>query len=277
MATDTVPVVSVVMPVLNPHPVYFREAVQSVLAQTFTDFELVIVEDPSAVSGKELIADLVDPRIRHIVNPARTSLVDQRNQGLHAARADIVALLDADDVALPARLQKQLDYLRRHPEVDVLGSQLFIIDQDGKQVGMRSYPLSHELIVQTMSSYNALAQPSVMCRKRVLLDAGGYQYRTYPVNEDYELWSRLLARGVRFANHSETLLRYRTHPLGTKSLMLHRMLRATLDVKARFWRDQMDVWAQMRFVAEHALLGLPANVVLRLFIMTQYISGERRG
>ncbi|MEO8707183.1 MAG: glycosyltransferase, partial [Kofleriaceae bacterium] len=263
-------------PVLDPHPVYFREAVESVLAQTLTDLELVIVEDPSEVRGTEMIADLRDPRIRHIVNATRTSLVDQRNQGLHAARGELVALLDADDIAVPARLQKQVEYLRRHPDVDVLGSQLFIIDHQGTQVGMRSYPLSHELIVQTMSSYNALAQPSVMARKQVLLDAGGYQYRTYPVNEDYELWSRLLARGVRFANHSETLLRYRHHPLGTKTKMLHRMLRATLDVKAQFWKDEMDVWAKLRFAAEHALLGLPANVVMRLFVLTQYISGERR-
>ncbi|MEO8702118.1 MAG: glycosyltransferase, partial [Kofleriaceae bacterium] len=142
MATESTPLVSVVMPVLDPHPVYFREAVESVLAQTLTDLELVIVEDPSAARGTEMIAELRDPRIRHIVNATRTSLVDQRNQGLHAARGELVALLDADDIAVPARLQKQVDYLRRHPDVDVLGSQLFIIDHEGTQVGMRSYPLS---------------------------------------------------------------------------------------------------------------------------------------
>jgi glycosyltransferase involved in cell wall biosynthesis len=264
------------MPVLDPHPVYFRQAVQSVLDQTFTDFELVIVEDPSKTDGKALLAGLDDPRIRHIQNPARTSLVDQRNRGLAETRADLIALLDADDIMQPERLAKQVEYLATHKDVGVLGSQLFIIDSDGAQVGLRAYPLSHDEIFAAMSRYNALAQPSVMCRKQLLVDANGYQYRTFPVNEDYELWSRLATRGVKFANHPEPLLRYRVHPLGTKAMMLHHMLRATLDVKKQFWRDHMDTRARLRFYGERALLRLPASWVLKLFIMTHYVPGDRR-
>ena len=270
------PRVSVVMPVLNPHPVYFRQAVQSVLAQTFTDFELIIVEDPSASDGKALIADIRDPRIRHIQNPARTSLVDQRNRALAETRAELIALLDADDIMQPDRLAKQLAFLEKHPEIGVLGSQLFIIDGDGAQVGLRAYPLEHDEIVRSMARYNPIAQPSVMCRKHLIVEANGYQYRTFPVNEDYELWSRLATRGVRFANHSEPLLRYRVHPMGTKAMMLHNMLRATLDVKKQFWRDHMDAHAKLRFYGERALLRLPASWVLKLFIMTHYVPGDRR-
>ncbi|MFN0249230.1 MAG: glycosyltransferase [Kofleriaceae bacterium] len=270
------PRVSVVMPVLNPHPVYFREAVQSVLDQTFTDLELVIVEDPSKVDGKTLIADLVDPRIRHIQNPARTSLVDQRNRGTAEARAELVALLDADDIMLSDRIAKQVAFLDEHPDVGVLGSQLFIIDGDGAQVGLRAYPLEHDEIFQSMARYNPIAQPSVMVRKKLLVEANGYQYRTFPVNEDYELWSRLATNGVRFANHPEPLLRYRVHPMGTKAMMLHHMLRATLDVKKQFWRDHMNAHAKLRFYGERALLRLPASWVLKLFIMTQYVPGDRR-
>lgn len=270
------PRVSVVMPVLNPHSVYFRQAVQSVLAQTFTDFELVIVEDPSKVDGKALLADIVDPRIRHIQNPARTSLVDQRNRGLAESRADLLALLDADDIMQPERLAKQIAFLEKRPDVGVLGSQLFIIDGDGAQVGLRAYPLEHDEIFQSMARYNPIAQPAVMVRKKLLVDAKGYQYRTFPVNEDYELWSRLATSGVRFANHPEPLLRYRVHPMGTKAMMLHDMLRATLDVKKQFWRDHMNAHAKLRFFGERALLRLPASWVLKLFIMTQYVPGDRR-
>ncbi len=269
------PLVSVVMPVLNPHPIYFRQAVESILAQTLTELELVIVEDPSPSSGAELLRGIDDPRLRHIRNAARTSLVDQRNQALEATRADFIAMLDADDIAEPARLQKQLDFLRAHPDVGLLGSQLTIIDENSAQIGTRGYPTEHAEIVRAMARYNSIAQPSVMCRRHVVFDAGCYQYRAFPVNEDYELWSRLAARGVRFANHPEALIRYRVHQSGTKAMMLKRMLRATIDVKNKFWRDQMDAGAKVRLWGEHVLLGLPPSWVLKLFVMTQYAREKR--
>jgi glycosyltransferase involved in cell wall biosynthesis len=262
------PSVSVLMPVLNPHPVYFREAVASILAQQLADIELVIVEDPGESSAAELLP--ADSRVRHIRNPARTSLVDQRNRALAEASADVVAMLDADDIAEPERMASQLEFLREHPDVGLVGSALTIIGPDGKRLGTRGYPTQHDEIVAAMSRYNAIAQPSVMARKQLLLDAGGYTYRRFPVNEDYELWSRLVKRGVRLANHPQRLVRYRVHPHGTKAAMLKRMLRATIDVKKEHWRDRMDMRARLRFWAEHALLGLPPSVVLRLFMMTQY-------
>ena len=271
-----VPLVSVVMPVLNPHPTYFRQAVDSILAQTLSDLELVIVEDPSESSGAELLSGTSDRRLRHIRNKQRTSLVDQRNQALEASRADFIAMLDADDIAEPTRLAKQLEFLRTHPDVGVLGSQLTIIDEDGAQIGTRSYPTEHDAIVRAMARYNSIAQPSVMARRHVLFDAGCYQYRDFPVNEDYELWSRLAARGVRLANHPEALIRYRVHQSGTKAMMLKRMLRATIDVKDKFWREHMDLRARARYWSEHALLALPASVVLRLFVLTQYAREKRK-
>jgi len=264
------PTVSVLMPVLAPHSGYFPSAVRSVLAQSMPDLELVIVEDPSAIDGRELLRDFADPRIRHIRNTTRTSLVDQRNRALAEARGEFVAMLDADDLAEPRRLATQLEFLRAHPDIDVLGSALTIIDEHGARMGVRSYPLSHTEIITAMARFNAIAQPSVLARKQVLLDAGGYQYREYPVNEDYELWSRLASRGVRFANHPERLVQYRVHSRGTKAAMLHRMLRATIDVKQRWWRDQMDTRARLRFLGEHVLLGFPESWVLRLFVFIQY-------
>jgi glycosyltransferase involved in cell wall biosynthesis len=264
------------MPVLAPHPIYFRQAVDSILAQTLRELELVIVEDPSESSGAELLRDITDPRVRHIRNEARTSLVDQRNRALDESRADFIAMLDADDIAEPERLAKQLAFLRAHPDVGVLGSQLTIIDHAGAQIGARRYPTEHSDIVRAMARYNAIAQPSVMARRSVLFDAGCYQYRAFPVNEDYELWSRLAARDVKLANHPEALIRYRIHGGGTKAAMLKRMLRATIDVKQKFWRDQMDLGARARYWTEHALLGLPASWVLKLFVATQYARDKRR-
>lgn len=270
MASDTRPVVSVVMPLLNPHPEYFLQAVRSILQQTHTNLELIILEDPSPRSGKEMLAGLDDSRIRHFINPSRTSLIAQRNRGLAEARAELVALQDADDISEPDRLQKQVAYLQEHPDVTVLGTQISIIDDAGRHQGFRAYPLKHDAILRAMPRYSPLAQPSVMFRKDAVLSAGGYQYDRYTVAEDYDLWSRLAARGVRFANLPEPLIRYRLHSEAGKTTKLREMLLATIDVKERHWHGKMDLTARLRLWAERALLWTPPRVVLALFRRWQF-------
>jgi glycosyltransferase involved in cell wall biosynthesis len=261
------------MPLLNPHPVYFPQAVRSVLQQTLTDLELIIIEDPSPRSGKGLLTGLEDPRLRHIVSPSRTSLIAQRNRGLAEARADLVALQDADDISEPDRLQKQAAYLHAHPEIAVLGTQLRIIDDAGKHLGYRAYPGDHDAILRVMPRFSPLAQPSVMLRKSIVLEAGGYEYDHYTVAEDYDLWSRLAARGVRFANYPEALVRYRLHAEAGKTTKLREMLLATIDVKKRHWSGRMDLTARLRLWAERALLWLPPGLVLALFRRYQFQEG----
>jgi len=271
---DSRPLVSVLMPVLKPDPVFFAQAVRGLLAQTCGAWELVIVEDPSGQSAAEMLREVSDPRIRYHANPRRTSLIEQRNRTLALARAETVAMADADDVSMPDRLEKQLRYLNQHPQVGVLGSQLEIIDGQGRILGYRSYPLGHEAILRALPRYNAIAQPAVMARKQVILDAGAYLYGDYPA-EDYELWSRLIQRGARFANHPEVLVRYRLHPAGHKGEKLHAILRGTLEVKQRYWRGEMDLPARLRMHLERVLLWLPAPLVLRLFTWTHYYSGAK--
>lgn len=117
-----------------------------------------------------------------------------------------------------------------------------------------------------MQRFNALAHPSVMFRKRVVLEAGGYRM---PIcNEDYELWSRLASLGVRFANHPEALLRYRLHPAGMKVARLRHIIRGTLEVKNRYWRRHMGLGARLRMLGEFLLLFLPPQLVVRLFMRT---------
>ena len=186
------PRVSVLLPLYAPEPGYLRSTIDSVLCQTLEDFELLIVEDPSSRTAEDVIGQYTDPRIRYLLNPQRGSLVESLNHGLEMARADLVARLDGDDVCVPTRLQRQLEYLQQNAEVSVLGSQITIIDQNGRTRGRRQYPLTHEAILHTLPRFNPLAHPSVMYRRAPILDAGGY---TYPVNEDYELWSRLARRG----------------------------------------------------------------------------------
>ncbi len=262
------PLVSVVMTVLEPDPRYFREAVASVLAQDYANLELVIVEDPSPLSAGEMLKAFDDPRIVYVANPERTSHSRQRNQSLALARGELVATLDADDVCEPARIGRQVCFLAEHPDVDVVGTQLAIIDANGRSIGSRAYPTSHETIVAAMPRFNPIAQPSVMFRKATIVAAGGYRYDRFPAVEDYELWSRLATSGVQFANLPEPLLRYRLHPGGMKAKRLKGILRGTIDVKRRYWRSQLGLRGHVRMALERLLLLVPPAITYRLYTWT---------
>jgi len=265
------PTISVVMAVYRPHPRYFPEAVASVLAQTFRDFEFVIVEDPSETSAAELLTPFQDERIRLIANTERTGLIAQRNRTLSEARAEWVAFLDADDCMEPTRLAKQWEYLQSHPEVDVLGSQLSIIDGDGRSVGARSYPKSGANILRSFRRFNAIAQPAALARKAAMLASNGYSFE-FPA-EDYDLWSRMALAGAKFANHPESLTRYRIGG-ASKGERLRNTIRLTREVKRRYWRGSMNTGDRLRYWGEACLLGLPAGCVEWLFRRMTYESQQ---
>jgi glycosyltransferase involved in cell wall biosynthesis len=262
------PLVSVVMTVLDPHPRYFPEAVTSILAQSHENLELVIVEDPSSSSAAEMLRQFADPRIVHHCNSERTSHSRQRNLSVEMARGELIATMDADDISDPLRVEKQVQYLEQHSDVGVVGSQLSIINEAGRAIGSRSYPCTNAAIHQAFPRYNPIAQPSVMFRKSVVREAGGYQYDRFPAVEDYELWSRLAARGVQFGNHPDPLVAYRLHPGGMKATRLKGMLRGTIDVKQRYWREALGWSGRLRLELERALLLVPPAITYKLFMWT---------
>ncbi len=264
------PYIPVLRPVVNPHPVFFLQAVHSILKQTHAQLELLIVEDPSPCAAHSLLKDIIDTRVRHIRNSERTSLVRQLNRGVAEARYELVARMDADDIAHPDRLQKQLQFLHDNPAIDVIGSHLNIIDTVGKSRGSRLYPLDHAAILRTMPFYSPLAHPTVVFRRSLVLQIGSYR----EVNpEDYDLWSRLAGAGARFANYSEPLLDYRIHPESFKSNKLSATIRGTLEVKQRYWMKEMGLRGRLRMLAEQALLWLPPKLVLRIFMRMYYRQG----
>lgn len=263
------PVVSVVMPVWRPDLGFLRRAVDSVLAQTMADLELVIVEDPGGTPIAEMKLS-ADPRVRVISNPRRTSLVAQRNRGLNAARGGLVAMLDADDVALPERLALQVRHFAGAPALTVLGSAIAIVDAHERQLMIRRYPTRHADVVAAMRRENPLAQSAVMARKDALLAVGGYRFAVDHTGEDYDLWSRLARCGARFANLDEVTIRYRIHGGASKATRLRALLRSTLAVKRHHWRDEMGAADRLRMIGEAALLGLPPTLVSRLFLMRQW-------
>jgi glycosyltransferase involved in cell wall biosynthesis len=265
----TAPTVSIVVPVFMPHPVYFRQAIDSVLQQTFADFELIVVEDPSPSSGQLLLNGIDDPRLKYIVNAERTSLPRQHNRALSETRGRFICRFDADDICEPQRLERQLAFLESHSDIDVVGSCLTVIDEKSAVVGARRYPTKHDDIVESMHRFNPIANSTVMFRREIYERFGGWRDSVLPA-QDYEWYSRLAAGGARFANLQQPVVRYRLHGGSIKSSKLRGTIQTTLDVKNMYWRKEMDLRSRAMMALERILLYLPEALVLRLFTAIRY-------
>lgn len=263
------PIVSIVVPVYQPHPIYFRQAIDSILGQSFTDFELIVVEDPSLSSGEALLEGITDARLNYIRNDERTSLPRQHNRGLAEARGQFISRFDADDICEPHRIERELAFLQSHPDINVVGSFLTVIDENGRMVGHRRYPTEHAEIVSAMRRFNPIANSTVMFRRAVYEKFGGWRDSPLPA-QDYEWYSRLGAGGARFANLPEPLVRYRLHGGSIKSSKLRGTIQTTLEVKNLYWRQGMDVRSRAVMLVERVLLHLPETLVLRLFTAVRY-------
>lgn len=263
------PTVSILTPLLNPDPGFLRATIQSVIGQTFDDFEYIIVEDPPrpelADVAPSVVADFADPRIRLVRNPQRTSQVQQRNRAIEEACGEFIAWIDADDICEPNRIEKQLAFLRANPDTTVVGCRLTIVDQDGEPTGARDYPTRHDEIAAMMPIRNPMSHPGIMAKAAAVRDVGGYHEEVHLGAEDYDLWCRMIAAGYRFANIEERLVRYRFHPAQIKSKGLRDQISATLDVKRKHFTGSGRLAVRSRIWMERALLHLPPKLVMWLF------------
>ena len=203
------PRVSVILPAFNAER-FVAEAVDSILGQSLAEFELIAIDDGSTDTTGSLLAARAahDPRIRIIARGNR-GLTRSLNEGLETARADYVAIMNADDVSLPERLATQAAFLDLHPAVAAVGSQTRLMLADGKAGPATSLPESPAAIRSFLLRASALAHPAVMLRRQAVLDAGGYRAQIEPA-EDYDLWLRLAERHD-LANLPDVLLHYRVH------------------------------------------------------------------
>lgn len=203
------PTASVVLAVHNGRP-YLEEAVKSILNQTLSDFEFVIVNDGSTDGTREVLDRFADrdERIR-CVHQENKGLIASLNRGLNMARGKYIARMDADDIAHPERLQAQVRFLDANPDIGVLGTQVELINDSGKADGEWNFPTDPDQVAWRLLFGTCLCHPSVMMRASLVQDLGGYTaWATH--GEDYELWTRVLLES-RLANLSETLLKYRRH------------------------------------------------------------------
>ena len=201
------PKISVIIPAYNAEK-FIKEAIDSVLGQTFRDFELIVLNDCSRDRTEEIILSYTDERIVYHKNEQNMGVAGTLNRGLAAARGEYIARMDADDISLPERFARQAEYLDTHPDVAVLGTNVETFDENGPVCTGWSATDPKQMKVDLLFSCG-LAHPSVMMRREVVQALGGYDL-AFEGMEDYDLWCRVAeTHGV--TTLKEILFRYRVH------------------------------------------------------------------
>lgn len=205
------PKVTVLLAVQNGEP-YVRQAVQSVLDQTFTDFELLVVDDASTDATAQIIEALDDARVRLLRNERNLGQVPSLNRGLREARGLYIARLDADDACQPSRLARQVEVLDADARVGLVGTWMEAIDERGRRLGYLRKHLDDyvDFVYHTLIMRVYVSHPSAMYRRRPVLDLGGYDEATGPA-EDKDLWRKLLLERFEARIVPEPLVLYRLH------------------------------------------------------------------
>lgn len=204
------PIVTVVVPSFNEAPHIVRASLESIRAQSFTDFECIVVDESTrpelADACRSICAE--DNRFTYIHPTERLGLAKSLNMAIGKARGQLIARFDSDDVCMPDRLALQVEFLRAHPDISVCGGALDIISSEGKLLAHRSYPQTSPEIAKGMQLTTTIAHPTVMFRKEAIERHGGYN-PDFRFAEDLDLWLRWMNAGLHFANLPQVLVQYR--------------------------------------------------------------------
>lgn len=233
------PLVTVFMPAFNGEA-YIEKAIQSVLDQSFTNFELLIINDGSTDGTLEIIGKFTDPRIRLVHNDGNKGLTFTRNRGIEEAKGQYIAILDCDDIAMPDRLKAQITFLDSNPEIAICGGQAITIDESGKQTGDLNVIAGEKNISPELVFHNTFTNSTLMIKRSAMLEAGGY--RDYSPAEDYDLSYRIALHHP-VANLNEVLVAYRLHSNNISKAQHEKALSAELRIIENI----------------HTNLGIPTN------------------
>ena len=219
------------MPAYNGQK-YLKEAIDSILNQSFKDFEFLIIDDGSTDDSKNIIVAYSDSRIQLIENEQNLGVAASLNKAIEEAKGTYICRMDADDIALPDRLVRQVEYLRANPIVSMCGSW---VQAFGELDTVFKYPEDHEAICVALFFYPCFCHPAVMWRKNDFIEHGLWYQEDPPTAEDYDLWARASLK-LKLANIPEILLKYRID-MGVKhSPYLIQQTEGNWMVKQSFFR-----------------------------------------
>ncbi|TDE46047.1 glycosyltransferase family 2 protein [Flavobacterium rhamnosiphilum] len=247
------PKITVLMPVYNCE-LYIKEAVDSILSQTFDDFEFLIIDDASTDKTVGIIKTYNDSRIKLIEKIVNTGYTNSLNYGLTIAHGEYIARMDGDDISLPTRFEKQVNFLDANTEVVVCGT-LYSIIGSGKVV---KYPEAHEQIKLGMLKENCIVHPSVMMRKQLLDEFSIIYDITKEPAEDYDMWVQLISLG-KFYNIQEALLNYRFHEFQVSVKRTDQQKKVAIDTRLKLLIGRCD---GIKLEEEEVLRKILANELL---------------
>ncbi|MBU1727499.1 MAG: glycosyltransferase [Candidatus Omnitrophica bacterium] len=225
------PLISVILPAHNEEK-YLKATFDSLLTQTFSDFELIVVNDGSTDNTGKLLAEYaaLDARVRIIHNEFSLGLIGALNKGISFAKGKYIARIDSGDTATPDRFQKQFEYMESHKDVYILGSWAYVIDPESRIVAEWVTPIAVDSKV--LYQRNGIVHPAVLIKKELFDTLKGYD-RRYSNAEDYELWARAIRGGFKIRNLQEFLT----------SIMERRIGMSIKDLRKRAW-DRFRVKAR---------------------------------
>lgn len=259
------PLVSVVMPVYNAEK-YLSEAIESILNQSYKNFEFIIIDDCSDDDSFGIIKEFAkkDKRIKYFKNSKKLGLIKTLNKLITFAKSEFIARMDADDFSDKDRILKQLGFLLKNDDYLIVGSDIKIINIEGEIIGKRVYPHTDKEIRKTIFFKSPFAHPSVCIRAHIFKKL--FYEEKFLTAEDYYLWHQILKHG-KGSNLKDYLLYYRVSEEQTKSKNLKRQLNQTLKVQKIIFKESKKVpfLAYINHFLLKLLYFLPNKLVLELF------------
>lgn len=272
------PLVSVIMPVYNAGD-FLVDSIQSILNQTYQNIELIIINDASTDDSLKIINKFQNkhPQIIRLINLKKTLNRGgdaSANIGLQKAKGKYIARMDADDIAGPQRLEKQVEFLEDNPLIFLVGSNADVINKKGKVIGEKIVPETSEEIRNNYFTFHPIIHPTVLFRKNLKGKKFSYQIK-YSANNDYLTFFRIVCQGVRFANLPEKLIQYRIHGKNDTFSNIKEKYFNTLKirfemVKKMYQFPTLKQWLIV-FAQTAVFLLLPSQILVYIYLISKDI------
>ena len=237
MLPNNNPPISVLMPAYNAEE-YIAEAIESILNQTFKDYEFIIVDDCSTDNTWQIIKKYIkkDSRIKAHKNEKNLGIAGNRNKLISMAKGDYVIWQDADDISMPYRLEKQYKFMEENPEVGILGGWLQFFNKNGN-LSVRKYATDDKVLRRKIFIYSPVAQPAAIIRKKLLDEVGKYDLK-YPPAEDIDMSFRIGVK-CKFANLPEIIIKYRENNNSATFTKLKKIELDTIEIRKKYVKNPM--------------------------------------
>lgn len=233
--------ISVLMPIYRTPEAYLRMAIESILSQTYKDFEFLILDDCPEYNQSEIVKSYHDPRIIYLINEKNMGISEARNKLIDMAKGEYLAVMDHDDISMIRRFEREVAYLDAHPDVGVVGCWARVL---GNNLFFHR-PENDRDIKAVLTKFSAVLHPTSMIRKSVLMENNIRYEKRYSPAEDYCLWVRLL-ECTKFHNVREILFRYRRHEHNTTTNQLSKMQDAGEELRYMVRKKHPELYARVK-------------------------------